>query len=178
MRFGHAASPLDEIDLSLLARLQRDCRTPLARLGESVGLSAPSVMERIKKLEAAGVIMGYHALLDARRIGLDVTAFIGVIASRPEHIEPCEEQIGGLDGVLECHHVTGEYTLLVKAKTATTSTLETLIRQIRALPGIERTETIVVLSTYTERPQALLAVDEPGATPPRSRARRNGRTPQ
>src|SRR5512144_2121220 len=84
MRFGddEAFAP-DDIDLHLLALLQEDCRTALARLGEQVGLSAPAVLERIKKLEAAGIIRGYCALLDAKRLGLDITAFIGVIISHP-----------------------------------------------------------------------------------------------
>jgi Lrp/AsnC family transcriptional regulator, leucine-responsive regulatory protein len=87
MRFGeHADMELDDIDLRILALLQADCRTPLVRLGEQVGLSAPAVLERIKKLEAARVITGYSAMLDARRLGLDITAFIGVIISHPNLI--------------------------------------------------------------------------------------------
>lgn len=174
MRFGnHADAELDETDLRILALLQEDCRTPLARIGERVGLSASAVMERIKKLEAAEVISGYHAVLDARRLGLDVTAFIGVITSSPETIEHFEEQVVALDGVLECHHVTGEYTLLIKVKTASTSSLETLISKIRALDGVSRTETSVVLSTLTEHGQLALQQAESTVEPPR-RARRPG----
>src|SRR5438045_4326808 len=121
---------LDDIDLRILGLRQEDCRTSLVRIGEQVGLSAPAVLERIKKLEAAGVITGYRAILDARRLGLDITAFIGVIISHPNVIGRFEGQLAGLDGVLECHHVTGEYTLLLKVKTANTSSLEALISQI------------------------------------------------
>jgi hypothetical protein len=91
MSFGQQQeAELDDTDLRILDMLQDDCRTALARIGEHVGLSAPSVLERIKKLEAAGVITGYRAALDARRLGLDVTAFIGVITSQPD-------KIGGLE---------------------------------------------------------------------------------
>lgn len=152
MRLGEdSALELDEIDLRILAMLQEDCRASLTRIGEAVSLSAPAVLERIKKLEAARVIQGYHAKLDARLLGLDVTAFIGVSTSRPELIERIEQQIGVLESVLETHHVTGEHTLLLKVKTANTSTLERLISQIRAIEGVARTETVVVLSTHTER---------------------------
>ena len=75
MRFGNNAdAALDDTDVHILGLLQDDCRTPLARIGEQVGLSAPAVLERIKKLEAAGIISGYHATIDGRKIGLDVTA--------------------------------------------------------------------------------------------------------
>ena len=164
----------DDVDLRILQLLQEDCRTSLVRLGEAAGLSAPAVLERIKKLEAAGVITGYHAILDARRLGLDVTAFIGVIISHPSVLGRFESQLAALDGVLECHHVTGEYTLLLKVKTANTSSLERLISQIRALEGVAWTETMVVLSTHTERVQLGL---HPAARPPPApgkRARRNG----
>ena len=174
MRLSDTAGPeLDDIDLRILALLQEDCRTPLVRLGDAAGLSAPAVLERIKKMEAAGVITGYCAILDARRLGLDITAFIGVIMSHPTVIGQFERQIVALDGVLECHHVTGEYTLLLKVKTANTSSLEALIRQIRSLDGVARTETMVVLSTHTERVQLGLHPSGPPATHGR-RTRRNG----
>src|SRR5581483_4328365 len=182
MRFGDSApGELDDTDLRILAVLQEDCRVPLARIGEVVGLSAPAVLERIKKLEAAGVITGYRALLDARRLGLDITAFIGVIVGHPSRIGEFEEQVGRLDGVLECHHVTGEYTRLLRVKAANTSSLERLISQIRSLDGVAKTEKIGVLSTHTERVQIPVHPerDRTPHAPARNgkatkRARRNG----
>ena len=154
--------------------LQDDCRTALARIGEHVGLSAPSVMERIKKLESAGIIQGYHAALEARLLGLDVAAFIGVIASHPDKIGGLERRLAALEGVLECHHVTGEYTLLLKVKTANTSTLERLITQIRSLDGVTRTETTVVLSTHAESNRIALHPEERPPVSHGKRARRVG----
>src|SRR5437016_2753999 len=173
MTFGGKADPqLDDIDLRILALLQEDCRTPLVRLGEQVGLSAPAVLERIKKLEAAHVITGYPALLDARRLGLDITAFIGVIISHPSMIADFERKVRAVDDVLECHHVTGGYTILLKVKTGNTSSLERLISRIRCLDGVARTETMVVLSTHTERVQ--LALPPHPAAPGRASS---GRSP-
>ena len=161
MTFGeHHDAELDDTDRGILTMLQEDCRSALARIGEHVGLSAPSVLERIKKLEAAGVITGYHATLDARRLGFDVTAFIGVNTSHPNLIATIERQLVALNGVLECHHVTGEYTLLLKVKTANTSSLEELITAIRSLDGVTRTETTVVLSTHAESVQLALDPDK------------------
>lgn len=175
MTFRERPEPqLDDIDLRLLALLQDDCRTSLVRLGEQVGLSAPAILERIKKLEAAHVITGYRALLDARQLGLDITAFIGVMISHPNLISDFERQIVALDDVLECHHVTGGWTLLLKAKTFNTSSLEHLISRIRSIEGVSRTETMVVLSTHTERVQLALPSGQEQAPSAGRRTRRNG----
>ncbi len=156
MKFDEEQPDLDEIDVRILALLQEHCKTPLAKIGERVGLSAPAVIERIKKLEESGVIVGYRALIDPRKLGHDIGAFIGVLTSHPSGIRDVEERIAGRPEVLECHHVTGGYTLLLKVRTADTSSLEELISHLRAIEGVTRTETMVVLSTHTERQLAVL----------------------
>lgn len=174
MRFGaNADAAPDDTDIRILGLLQDDCRTPLARLGEQVGLSAPAVLERIKKLEAAGVVTGYHAIVDGRKIGMDVTAFIGVVTSDPDSIDRFEQQVTALTNVLECHHVTGAFTFLLKVKTESTSTLERVITQIRSMEGVARTETTVVLSTHIERVQLGL---HPHDTVPPTHSRRARRS--
>lgn len=140
----------DTLDRHILSLLQENCKLSLNKIGERVGLSAPSVVERIKKLEESGIIRGYTAVLDARKLGKDITAFIGVSISHPTMIGTFEKAIDRFEEVQECHHVTGEHTLLLKIKTDNTSGLEDLIRQIRSIDGVERTETTVVLSTHTE----------------------------
>src|SRR2546423_9736201 len=97
---------IDPIDHDILELLQQNCRVSLAFIGEKVGLSAPSVLDRIKKLESAGFIVGYEALLDARKLGLDITAFIGVTISHPNFIEPFLAQVAVFPSVQESHQVT------------------------------------------------------------------------
>lgn len=168
MKFGNGSGPaLDVIDLKILEALQVDCKVPLARIGEQVGLSAPSVVDRIKKLEHAGVITGYHAALDSQELGLDVTAFIGVEHGELADVSRFEDLVSELEGVLECHHVTGQHTFLLKTKSENTRALENLISQIRNIPGVARTETMVVLSTRMERSQIPL----PEGVRPRRRPR-------
>jgi len=158
----------DATDRAILELLQQNCKQPLASIGEKVGLSAPSVVERIHKLEEAGVITDYVALVDARRLGKDVTAFIGVSSDQPTAIGGLERRLGAIDDVLECHHVTGAHTLMVKVKTENTGSLEALIERVRGLEGVTRSETMVVLSTHVERPRiALDAQDEFVPRPPR-----------
>ena len=158
MKINSENHELDPIDIQILNILQEHCKMPMAKIGSEVGLSAPAVMERIKKLEDSGVITGYAAHLDARKLGRDITAFIGVQVSEPVAIEDVERQIDSSCDVLECHHVTGAYTLLLKVKTSNTRTLEELISQVRTVQGVNRTETLVVLSTHVERLQLQLPV--------------------
>ena len=150
MKFSRVPE-FDATDRAILELLQENCKQPLAAIGQKVGLSPPAVVERVHKLEEAGVITGYVALVDARRLGKDVTAFIGVTTETPRAIATLERAIAAIDDVLECHHVTGAYTFLRKVKAENTSALEALIERVRTLDGVSRTETLVALSTGAER---------------------------
>lgn len=165
---------LDNVDRHILSLLQENCKLPLARIGERVGLSAPSVAERIDKLEKSGVIRGYTAVLDGRKLGKDITAFIGVFVDHPKLIAKFEKEIDRFEDVQECHHVTGQHTLLLKVKVDNTSALEELIRKLRSLEGISRTETSVVLSTSTEGLWLDLKEKEEGEEPERGHKGHDG----
>lgn len=163
MKLGEEHPDLDDIDRQILSLMQENCRLPLAKIGEHVGLSAPSVMERVKKLEDGGIITAYRAVLNARLLGKDITAFIGVSTGHPHAIDDFEHEIEPLEDILECHHVTGGHTFIIKAKTRNTSSLEELISRIRSIEGVVRTETMVVLSTHTERIQVPVMEQPPVA---------------
>lgn len=171
MNRGRADEPeMDRTDRALLDALQNDCKRSLADLGALVGLSPPAVHERVRRLETAGLIRGYYASVDPRRAGLDIGAFIGVGLDKPRQIEAFERAIAAIPDVLECHHVTGRHTLLLKIRTENTESLQQLISALRDLPGVERTETMVVLQTQFERTQLPLAVgDDPKPRPSRPR---------
>lgn len=141
---------LDSIDLKILYILQNNGRSRLADIAEEVELSAPAVMERVKKLEARGVIKGYQALLDSKKVGKDVTAFIGVSIGNQQDINKFAAQMLRHNDVLECHHVTGDESFILKVKSANTGSLEKLLGEIRSVEGVTRTVTKVVLSTAKE----------------------------
>jgi Lrp/AsnC family leucine-responsive transcriptional regulator len=141
---------LDQIDLKILYILQNNGRRKLADIADQVELSAPAVMERVKKLEASGVIKGYQALLDARKVGKDITAFIGVSIGNQRDIDNFAVQMLQHHDVLECHHVTGDESFILKVKSANTGSLEKLLGEIRSVEGVTRTITKVVLSTAKE----------------------------
>lgn len=107
-------------------------------------------MERVKKLEAGGVIRGYQALIDGKKVGKDITAFIGVSVGNQRDIDKFASQMLRYADVLECHHVTGEESFVLKVKAANTGALEKLLGQIRSVEGVTRTVTKVVLSTAKE----------------------------
>jgi len=160
MKFSRVSPEFDATDRAILELLQENCKQPLSAIGEKVGLKAPSVVERIHKLEEAGVITAYVAQLDARRLGNDVTVFIGVDTDHPRALGQLEREIAAIDDILECHHVTGVHTLMLKAKTRNTESLELLIDRIRSLEGVANTETSVALSTHAERTRLALDSSE------------------
>lgn len=141
---------LDQIDLKILSILQNNGKCHLAEIAREVDLSSPAVMERVKKLEANGVIRSYQAVVDARKIGKDVTAFIGVSVGHQRYTDVFAANMMRQHDVLECHHVTGDESFILKIKTATTDSLEKLLAEIRSVEGVTRTVTKVVLSTAKE----------------------------
>lgn len=141
---------IDQIDLKILCILQTDGRRRLADIADEVDLSAPAVMERVKKLEASGVIRGYQALIDGKKVGKDITAFIGVSIGNQRDMERFANQMMRYRDVLECHHVTGDESFILKVRLANTAALEKLLAEIRSVEGVTRTVTKVVLSTAKE----------------------------
>jgi Lrp/AsnC family transcriptional regulator, leucine-responsive regulatory protein len=143
-------SMIDQIDLKILSILQNSGRSRLADIADEVELSAPAVLERVKKLEAKGVIKGYQALLDGKKVGKDITAFIGVSIGNQQDIDKFATQMLRNPDVLECHHITGDESFILKVKSANTTSLEKLLGEIRSVEGVTRTVTRVVLSTAKE----------------------------
>jgi len=142
---------LDPIDRKILALLQEDAKIPQAKVAKAVGLTAPSVNERIRKLERAGFIRGYAALLDSRKLGLDVTAFVEVFIEQPKLEEGFIESVRGLEEVLECHHITGEFSLLLKVRVADMAAFrQLLIEKLNTVRGVRQTRTLIVLATAKE----------------------------
>ena len=145
---------MDETDLALIELLQRDARTPQAQLAAQVGLAASSVNERIRKLGERGLIAGYHAQISAEAMGYDLLAFIYVAWSKPETEKIFLKKIIGQSVVMEAHHVTGIWNYMLKVRVKNTRMLEGLLAKvIKTVPGVERTETIIVLSSVKESAQ-------------------------
>jgi Lrp/AsnC family transcriptional regulator, leucine-responsive regulatory protein len=142
---------VDVTDLRILEILQRDARVTQQEIARRVRLSQPSVADRIHKLEARGVILGYVAKVDPAHLGKDITAFIGVGISHPKYFDQFGKKILALPDILECHRVAGSDSYLLKIRTTNTRSLDRLlVEQIRTIPGVYRTETTLVLSSIKE----------------------------
>lgn len=145
-----APRPLDDVDRKLLDVLQEQGRTRRNALAEMTGLSIPAISDRLKKLEDGGFITGYRAVLDPRKLGRDVTAFIGVTVDSPKNYKILLNHARDAEDVIECHAVTGEGTHLLKVRTKNTESLEKLLSRIQSWQGVVRTMTRVVLSSHKE----------------------------
>ena len=141
---------LDAIDRKIVSILQDNGRSHLGQIAKSVDLSAPAIMERIKKLEARGVIKSYQAVLDAKKLGKHITAFVSVSIGNQRDIAPFCSLMAARGDVQECHHVTGEESFILKVKCDDTTALEHLLAEIRSMEGVTHTVTKVVLSTLQE----------------------------
>jgi Lrp/AsnC family transcriptional regulator, leucine-responsive regulatory protein len=141
---------IDRIDAKLLTLLQEHGRTSQHDLAQAVGLSAPAVGERLRKLEERGVIRHFTVVVDPRRLDQDVTAFVFVGINGSRFYDDFLEQANRCAQVLECHSVTGQGSHLLKIRTASTSTLEALLAEIQSWPGVQWTTTSIVLSTIKE----------------------------
>jgi Lrp/AsnC family transcriptional regulator, leucine-responsive regulatory protein len=141
---------IDKIDIQLLMMLQEHGRTSQHDLALGVGLSAPAVGERLRKLEEKGIIRNFTVELDPKKLGRDVTAFIAVVISGSQYFDEFVAHARDCSEVLECHSVTGQGSHLLKIRTMSTTSLESLLAEIQSWPGVQWTTTSIVLSTVKE----------------------------
>ena len=151
---------LDEIDRKLLVLLQEDDRVPVVELGKAIGVAPSTLNDRIRRLVKQGIITGFHAQVSAEKLGLDLLAFVFVGWSDPKTEKEFLSRIAASPEVLECHHVTGAWNYLMKVRLKTTRDLETFFSSVvKDVPGLQRTETLIVLSSPKET--QILQVPEP-----------------
>jgi Lrp/AsnC family transcriptional regulator, leucine-responsive regulatory protein len=142
---------LDELDVQLLDALQRNARSTFAELGLLVGLKAPAVHDRVKRLEQRGFIQRYSAQLDAKRLGLQLTAFVSLYTAPDCNYDEFTRALGEMPEVCEVHSVAGEETFICKVVTGSTEHLDDLLARLKAMPGMARTRTTIVLTTPYDR---------------------------
>jgi Lrp/AsnC family leucine-responsive transcriptional regulator len=154
-------SDLDDLDLRLLYALQRNARSTFAELAGLVGLGTSAVHERVKRLEHRGYLKGYAARLDARKLGIELAAFVGVYTTADVSYDAFHDSVAALPEVCEVHSVAGEESFVLKVLTRSTSHLDDFLSRLKAIHGIARTKTTIVLSTPFDREGIALETLEP-----------------
>jgi|SRR5689334_20981430 len=142
---------LDGTDRRILDLVQRDASLAQAEIAKKVGLSTAAVHERLKKLESAGVIRRWAAIVDPASVGVSVTGFVEVFFEHPKFEAGFLERMKHVDAVLEVHHITGEFSLLLKVRVRDMEALQNLLlEKLGAHEGVRQTRTVMVLSTVKE----------------------------
>lgn len=141
---------LDDLDIKILNMLQKNGRTKRNVIAELVGLSIPSVSERLHKLEEKGIIEGYFAKVNRKSFGYDIMAYITVTMESSKYYKTFIAKIEKAPQIIECHAVLGEGSHLLKAIVKKTESLEKLLSEIQSWPGVVSTKTTFVLSTIKE----------------------------
>jgi Lrp/AsnC family leucine-responsive transcriptional regulator len=150
---------VDAVDRTLVEALRANGRVTYAELARLVGLSGPTVTDRINRLEQAGVITGYRAVIDPSAVGLGVTALIGVLLSDAADLDDVGRRLRDVPEIEDCWFVAGEESYLLKVRAADPAGLEKIIGKLNRIRGVARTRTTVALSTKWEGRQFPLAQD-------------------
>ena len=137
---------MDAIDYQIIQILQDNGRIPIKKLAEIVSLTPPAVAERIRKLEESGVILGYKAIVDYKKLGKNIKAII-IVTLSPERRKEFIEFARQNNCILECHHVTGGFSMSIKAVFSDMTELEMLVGKIQQYGS---TQTLIVLSSPIE----------------------------
>ena len=139
---------LDETDIQILKALQSDGRESASHIAEKVNVSVPTVTERIRKLQESGIILGFQTVINPSAVGLDVAAIITIISGSSQYYKEVTIAADETPEVVQCFSTTGNGSHMLFVITKNSNTLEELLRKIQSWPGVVRTETQIILSSY------------------------------
>jgi Lrp/AsnC family transcriptional regulator, leucine-responsive regulatory protein len=146
------ASELEPIDQAIARELSADGRCSFTDLAERVGLSVSAVHQRVRRLEQRSLITGYHAKLDARSLGLGLTAFVAITPTDATSPDDAPSRLEHLPEIEACHSVAGVESYLLKVRTSSPDALEALLRTIRQTANVTTRTTVVLSTFYEDRP--------------------------
>lgn len=146
-----AKTNLDAIDRKILKFLIKNARTPFLEIARECGISGAAIHQRIRKLDESGVILGSRLLVDPRTLGFDVCAYIGIRLESPKEVEQTLEALKKIPEIVECHFITGSYSLFVKLYCLDNDHLMKVIESLQNIPGISSTQTYISLKEAFQR---------------------------
>jgi len=143
---------LDNTDLAILNILMRDARRPFTEVAEEVFVSPGTVHVRMRKMEKLGLIKNSQLQVDLSKLGLDVTAFLGVYLQKSSLYDDVVSSLKAIPEIVDCHYTTGAYSMFVKIVCRDTNHLKNILHDfIQPIEGIERTETFISLEESINR---------------------------
>jgi len=144
---------LDHIDRKILTILQASAKITNAQLSKEIGLSPAPTLERVKKLENAGILKSYHAKVDTDRLGLGVSTFVLVSLKghNKDNIDIFLAEINKIDEVIECHHITGSGDFILKIIAKDIGSYQKLmLEKVSNINVLDNMESMVILSTFKD----------------------------
>lgn len=151
---------LDDKDIEILTIIQNNSRASNPMIGKEVGLTPSAVFERVRKLEAKGIIQSYNTKLNPRAVGLGVLAFVLLQVEIGTAQTDIDQALAGIDEVQEVHHVSGEDCYMLKVWACDNDDLgRLLLEKVHSIRGVRATRTTIVLKTVKESPRIPLRRD-------------------
>lgn len=156
----NTAVKLDETDHGILSILMMDAKTPYAEISTRLSISTGTVHARLKKMVDLGLINGTHLSVDYKRIGFDVTAFLGIYLEKSDLYDAVSRELKKIPEVVSAHYTTGVYSIFAKVICRDTDHLrKVLSNSIQSVKGIQRTETFISLHESINRPLIIDNID-------------------
>ena len=143
---------LEDLDRQIVRLLSADGRMSYTDLGRETGLSVSAVHQRVRRLEQRGVIQSYAARISPEQVGLPLTAFVSLKPIDPAVADEAPKKLAYLEAIEECHSVAGEENFILKVRVGGPHELESLLREIRAVAGVNTRTTVVLSTAYEGRP--------------------------
>lgn len=152
---------MDKIDYKILRILKDKGRETASDIGKTIRLSVSAVLDRIKKMEEAGVIKGYTVVVDSKALGNDVTALMEISLEHPKFHDSFTELIRKHPNIVDCYYLTGDYDFIIKISCASSDELERIHRTIKSTPGVSATRTHFVLKEIKNIYSAIPGGEDP-----------------
>ena len=143
-------NPMDHIDTKILQCLTKDARMNASQISQKVNLSISAVIERMKKMEASGLIKGYTAVIAEKLAGYNVQAMISIRLEHPKYNEEFNRQMCSHERVMECFYITGDFDYIARIGVSSTEELTKVLNDIKQMPGVSLTRTYVVLDNVKQ----------------------------
>ena len=141
---------MDHIDIKILRYLTKDARMNASQISQKVNLSISAVIERMKKMEASGLIKGYTAVIDEKLAGFNVQAMISIRLEHPKYNQEFNRQMCSHERVMECFYITGDFDYIARIGVSSTDELTKVLHDIKQMPGVSLTRTYVVLDNIKQ----------------------------